>query len=82
LVVSYFTPIAPFTISATAAVATAGAIGMASGSEDDNKIGGHLMDIAVDAGLGAVGAHLIPGAGEGGGKVVKTAATCCKHCPK
>ena len=85
LVVSYFTPIAPFTITATVGVATAGAISMAAGNSDEQKAGEHMMDIAVDAGLGAIGAigaHLIPGAGEGSSKIVKTAATCCKHCPK
>ena len=80
LVVSYFTPIAPFTITATVGVATVGAVAMTAGDKNDQEVGGHLMDIAVDAGIGAAGAHLIPGAGGGSSKVVKTVASCCKHC--
>ena len=82
LVVSYFTPVAPFTISATVAVGATGAIAMSTGNKSDQEIGGHLMDVAVDAVIGVAGAQLIPGAGQGGSKVVKAVASCCKHCPK
>jgi hypothetical protein len=82
LVVSYFTPAAPFTITATVAVGTVGAVAMTTGNESDQEVGGHLMDVAVDAAIGAAGANLVPGVGQGSSKAVKTVASCCKHCPK
>ena len=79
LVASYFTPVAPFTITATVGTAVLGGIAL-TGDKGDQEIGGHLLEVAADAGLGAAGVHLIPGGGSTAVKAV--AASCCRHCPK
>lgn len=83
LTISYFTPVAPLTISATIAVAGTGTAMMIAGNDAEREVAGHLLETTVGAGLGAAGAHFIPGGGNLGAKAVTVAAaSCCRHCPK